>query len=87
MKSDAVIIKNKRKKGGIAQLARASALQAEGRRFDSDYLHKKEVIIPMASFFVETILPSRVVRRAEKSISGHCCRPIMSIIPKISYLS
>ena len=25
--------------GGIAQLARASALQAEGRRFDSDYLH------------------------------------------------
>ena len=27
------------KKGGIAQLARASALQAEGRRFDSDYLH------------------------------------------------
>ncbi len=27
--------------GGIAQLARASALQAEGRRFDSDYLHKK----------------------------------------------
>ena len=29
------------KYGGIAQLARASALQAEGRRFDSDYLHKK----------------------------------------------
>ena len=27
------------KHGGIAQLARASALQAEGRRFDSDYLH------------------------------------------------
>ena len=27
-------------KGGIAQLARASALQAEGRRFDSDYLHQ-----------------------------------------------
>ena len=25
--------------GGIAQLARASALQAEGHRFDSDYLH------------------------------------------------
>ena len=27
--------------GGIAQLARASALQAEGRRFDSDYLHQQ----------------------------------------------
>ena len=27
--------------GGIAQLARAPALQAGGRRFDSDYLHKK----------------------------------------------
>ena len=27
-------------KGGIAQLARAPALQAGGRRFDSDYLHK-----------------------------------------------
>ena len=26
--------------GGIAQLARAPALQAGGRRFDSDYLHK-----------------------------------------------
>lgn len=27
--------------GELAQLARASALQAEGRRFESDYLHKK----------------------------------------------
>ena len=27
--------------GGIAQLARAPALQAGGRRFDSDYLHQK----------------------------------------------
>ena len=27
------------KKGGIAQLARASALQAEGHRFESVYLH------------------------------------------------
>ena len=27
--------------GGIAQLARASALQAEGRRFDSVYLHSE----------------------------------------------
>ena len=30
---------NRKQDGGIAQLARASALQAEGRRFDSDYLH------------------------------------------------
>ena len=30
--------------GGIAQLARAPALQAGGRRFDSDYLHKKDLI-------------------------------------------
>ena len=28
------------KDGGIAQLARAPALQAGGRRFDSDYLHQ-----------------------------------------------
>ena len=27
--------------GVIAQLARASALHAEGRRFDSDWLHKR----------------------------------------------
>ena len=42
----------KKQKGGIAQLARASALQAEGRRFDSDYLHKIKTSI-RASFFVE----------------------------------
>ena len=40
----------KKQKGGIAQLARASALQAEGRRFDSDYLHKIKTSI-RASFF------------------------------------
>lgn len=28
--------------GGLAQLARASALHAEGHRFDSDILHRKE---------------------------------------------
>ncbi len=33
-----------RQKGGIAQLARASALQAEGRRFESVYLHKKSTL-------------------------------------------
>ena len=30
-------------KGGIAQLARAPALQAGGRRFDSDYLHHEPI--------------------------------------------
>ena len=29
--------------GGLAQLARASALQAEGHRFDSDILHESKV--------------------------------------------
>jgi hypothetical protein len=29
------------KNGGLAQLARASALHAEGHRFDSDILHRK----------------------------------------------
>jgi hypothetical protein len=29
--------------GGLAQLARASALHAEGHRFDSDILHTNEV--------------------------------------------
>ena len=28
--------------GGLAQLARAPALQAGGRRFDSDILHKQK---------------------------------------------
>ncbi len=41
-KSDAIIGQNKQEEGGIAQLARASALQAEGRRFESDYLHKEK---------------------------------------------
>ena len=38
-------------KGGIAQLARASALQAEGRRFDSDYLHKRKKTSDWMSLF------------------------------------
>ena len=35
----------KTNQGGIAQLARASALQAEGRRFESVYLHQTGVTI------------------------------------------
>lgn len=30
--------------GGLAQLVRASALHAEGRRFDSDILHGRVVV-------------------------------------------
>ena len=43
--SAAVSDKRNKKEGGIAQLARASALQAEGRRFDSDYLHKEKTAL------------------------------------------
>ena len=34
--------------GGLAQLARASALHAEGHRFDSDILHKKKIYAGVA---------------------------------------
>ena len=38
--------------GGIAQLARAPALQAGGRRFDSDYLHQaKKTFHQLESLF------------------------------------
>ncbi len=33
------------KYGGLAQLARASALHAEGHRFDSDILHSFELVL------------------------------------------
>ena len=41
--------------GGIAQLARAPALQAGGRRFDSDYLHKKRTDFSVCAFFLYTV--------------------------------
>ena len=34
-------VRTAEKKGGLAQLARASALQAEGQRFESVILHEK----------------------------------------------
>jgi hypothetical protein len=34
-----------KKFGGLAQLARASALHAEGHRFDSDILHQLETVL------------------------------------------
>ena len=43
-------------------MARASALQAEGRRFDSDYLHKIKTSI-RASFFCGDILRPPVASR------------------------
>ena len=61
--------------GGIAQLARASALQAEGRRFDSDYLHKKKTSI-RASFFVEKGLPP--VRLCLTAPVGHT-EPLITV--------
>ena len=36
------MISSKPRSGGLAQLARAPALQAGGHRFDSDILHNKE---------------------------------------------
>ena len=54
--------------GGIAQLARASALQAEGRRFDSDYLHYGfgQLHENVAAFFIMIIrkitnLPTKIL--------------------------
>ncbi len=35
-----ITFKSVRKEGGLAQLARALALQARGHRFDSDILHQ-----------------------------------------------
>ena len=35
--------------GGIAQLARAPALQAGGRRFESDYLHHLRLFFAISS--------------------------------------
>ena len=55
-KSDTVIGQIKRQ-GGIAQLARAPALQAGGRRFDSDYLHLRDLIISIRSFLLLGLNP------------------------------
>ena len=57
----------KKQKGGIAQLARASALQAEGRRFDSDYLHKIKTSFGRL-FFVEISFDPQSLR---DSPQGH----------------
>ena len=40
-------------RGGLAQLARAPALQAGGHRFDSDILHQKN--LPFGANFINRI--------------------------------
>jgi hypothetical protein len=44
-------------KGGIAQLARALAWHARGRRFDSDYLHPKASQNSAGLFFLQHFEP------------------------------
>ena len=53
----------KKQKGGIAQLARASALQAEGRRFDSDYLHKIKTSFGRLFFCGDILRPPVAMRQ------------------------
>ena len=60
----------KKQKGGIAQLARASALQAEGRRFDSDYLHKKRRPFGASFFNIPSTVSSDLIGLDGGRISG-----------------
>ena len=48
--------------GGIAQLARAPALQAGGRRFDSDYLHQAKKAFPSVGKAIFCIYGNVVLR-------------------------
>ena len=59
--------------GDIAQLARASALQAEGRRFDSVYLHFEASESSEASFFVS--MPAMRGGRELRRVIGKPCIP------------
>ena len=60
--------------GGLAQLARAPALQAGGHRFDSDILHKEQLVVPLhrpdeRTEFVQRHRPGRgslVIRKRSK---------------------
>ena len=44
----------------MAQLARASALHAEGRRFDSDYLHQHNIIYKIDIVYIKPMECSSV---------------------------
>ena len=57
----------KREKGGLAQLARASALHAEGQRFESVILHKKRSLTEKIFDMLETEKNKK--RRASLKIS------------------
>ena len=62
--------------GGIAQLARASALQAEGRRFDSDYLHHlkiKHLRYFRRCFFLALVNKSENKMKTESAQSKESC--------------
>ena len=51
--------------GGIAQLARAPALQAGGRRFDSDYLHNNGPDQTIRSFLLIEVLTTGIFSNFE----------------------
>ena len=64
--------------GGIAQLARAPALQAGGRRFDSDYLHNKRPDHRDQVFFVVEIpLPPSAGADSPEGHADHSLRSQM----------
>ena len=54
--------------GELAQLARASALQAEGQRFESVILHKRELTDEGEKTLVRTQKPRSDSRRRGKDL-------------------
>ena len=65
-------------KGGIAQLARAPALQAGGRRFDSDYLHKKGMTVLSHSLFLCQNLSYVAINRLRQMEQAIQCNGALS---------
>ena len=58
--------------GDIAQLARASALQAEGQGFESPYLHKntKANVFFRRKSFIKKVSNSRIFDRTREGRNG-----------------
>ena len=79
----------KTNQGGIAQLARASALQAEGRRFESVYLHKTGVTIFLIcdACFLSRLMHCRAHFPYKIYPKGTLCCNILYICAIISLLS
>ena len=48
--------------GELAQLARASALHAEGRGFESHVLHQVEYYLVLASFFIFLVILALILQ-------------------------